>query len=42
MVWVIRHPANPRSHTIVDEIAAGAKAAVLHFAELAGLTKPGD
>lgn len=36
MIWVIQHPTDPRSYAVSDEIAAGAKAAVLHFAGLAG------
>lgn len=31
MIWVIRHPNDPRSYDISDEIAAGAKALVRHF-----------
>jgi hypothetical protein len=33
MIWVINHPTHPRSYEISDEIAAGAKTVVLHFAE---------
>ena len=35
MLWIMNHPTNPRSCTLSDEVAAGAKAAVLHFAGLA-------
>jgi hypothetical protein len=35
-VWVMRNPAHPRASVLVDELARGAKALVLHFAGLAG------
>lgn len=36
MLWVLNHPGDERSYALVDEIAAGAKAVVMHFAEQAG------
>jgi len=35
VAWVARHPTDPRSSVLCDEIAAGAKAAVLHFVGIA-------
>lgn len=35
MLWVKNHPAHPRSDALSDELAAGAKAVVLHFAQAA-------
>ncbi|MDI5969431.1 hypothetical protein POF50_008765 [Streptomyces sp. SL13] len=35
MIWVKNHPAHPRSSDLSDELAAGAKAVVLHFAQAA-------
>ncbi|MBZ3908869.1 MULTISPECIES: hypothetical protein [Streptomyces] len=35
MIWVKNHPTNPRSSDLSDELAAGAKAVVLHFAQAA-------
>ncbi|NUK10080.1 hypothetical protein HRW23_34920 [Streptomyces lunaelactis] len=35
MIWATRHAADPRSDALVDEVAAGAKAVVLHFAQAA-------
>ncbi|MGW4412380.1 hypothetical protein ACWEJ6_50870 [Nonomuraea sp. NPDC004702] len=34
-LWLRTHPGHPRRDALVDEVAAGAKAIVLHFAELA-------
>jgi hypothetical protein len=36
MTWVVHNPTDPRSFAVVDEIAAGAKAVAVHFAERAG------
>lgn len=36
LLWVHQHPGHPRGEQIGAEIAAGAKAAVVHFATLAG------
>ena len=33
MLWVKNHPSDPRSNTLTDELAAGVKAVVLHFAQ---------
>lgn len=33
MIWATRHAAVPRSDALVDEVAAGAKAVVMHFAQ---------
>ncbi|WP_331756107.1 hypothetical protein OH791_38750 (plasmid) [Streptomyces anulatus] len=35
MIWATRHAADPRSDALVDEVAAGAKAVVMHFAQAA-------
>ncbi|MEU9671641.1 hypothetical protein AB0E25_40185 [Streptomyces bobili] len=35
MIWVKNHPTHPRSSDLSDELAAGAKAVVLHFAQAA-------
>jgi hypothetical protein len=35
-IWSARHRVHPRSGPLVDEVLAGAKAAVVHYAELAG------
>jgi hypothetical protein len=35
MIWVMEHHGDPRSGALVDEMAAGAKSVVLHFAGLA-------
>ncbi|WP_328380515.1 hypothetical protein OHB13_37500 (plasmid) [Streptomyces sp. NBC_00440] len=35
MIWVQNHPTDPRSGDLSDEVAAGAKAVVLHFAQAA-------
>ena len=29
--WISAHPGRPRAFELMDEVAAGAKAAVLHF-----------
>jgi hypothetical protein len=36
MTWVITHPGDQRSYALVDEIASGVKAVVMHFAGQAG------
>jgi len=36
MVWIMAHPKHPASYTLGDEIADGARAVVVHFAEQAG------
>lgn len=33
MIWATRDAAGPRSDALVDEVAVGAKAVVLHFAQ---------
>lgn len=35
MLWVKNHPTDPRSYALADEVAVGAKSAVLHFAQAA-------
>ncbi|WP_199546318.1 hypothetical protein [Streptomyces sp. N35] len=35
MIWAMQHPNQPRSGDLADEVAAGAKAVVLHFAQAA-------
>ncbi|MFI5808921.1 hypothetical protein [Streptomyces sp. NPDC051561] len=35
MVWVRSHPQDPRGYTLIDEVAAGAKGLVMHFAQAA-------
>lgn len=35
MIWIIDHPGHPRGYALSDEIATGAKAVVIHFAEQA-------
>jgi hypothetical protein len=35
-LWITAHPDHQRAPELVDEIAAGAKALVVHFAGLAG------
>ncbi|GFN09736.1 hypothetical protein GCM10010298_70490 [Streptomyces microflavus] len=35
MIWVKNHPTHPRSNDLSDEVAAGARAVVLHFAQAA-------
>ncbi|MET7685769.1 hypothetical protein [Streptomyces sp. NPDC005423] len=35
MIWVKNHPTHPRSSDLSDELAAGAQAVVLHFAQAA-------
>ncbi len=35
MIWVRNHPEDPRGYELIDEIAAGAKAIVMHFAQAA-------
>ncbi|MFC4034741.1 hypothetical protein ACFO3J_25205 [Streptomyces polygonati] len=35
MLWLERHPGSQRGSDLADEVAAGAKAAVLHFAQAA-------
>lgn len=35
MIWVRKHPADPRGYELIEEIAAGSKAAVMHFAQAA-------
>lgn len=35
MLWAMKHPTHPRSEALIDEVAVGAKAAVMHFAEAA-------
>ncbi|MFC8668551.1 hypothetical protein [Streptomyces sp. NPDC057199] len=35
VLWVKNHPSDPRSNTLTDELAAGVKAVVLHFAQAA-------
>ena len=34
-IWIMRNPAHPRAGALTDELARGAKALVLHFAQLA-------
>lgn len=36
MIWIMNNPGHPRCYEFGDEIAAGAKAAVMHFAKQAG------
>jgi hypothetical protein len=36
MLWIMNNPDHPRGYDLADELAAGAKAVVLHFAEQAG------
>lgn len=36
MVWILKNPDQPRCYELGDEIAAGAKAAVMYFAKQAG------
>jgi hypothetical protein len=35
MAWAMKHPTHPRSNALIDEVAAGAKAVVMHFAQAA-------
>lgn len=35
MIWAKNHATDPRSDALADEVAAGAKAVVLHFAQAA-------
>ncbi|MEV6133656.1 hypothetical protein AB0M05_43800 [Streptomyces violaceusniger] len=35
MIWVRNHPDNPRGYKLIDEMAAGAKGLVMHFAQAA-------
>ena len=35
-IWIMRNPAHPRAGALTDEMARGAKALVLHFAQRAG------
>jgi hypothetical protein len=35
LVWIVGHHDDPRSYTLVDELAAGAKAVVKHFGKAA-------
>ena len=36
MIWIMNNPRHPRSYDLSDELAAGAKAVVVHFAQQAG------
>ncbi|MFI9455020.1 hypothetical protein [Amycolatopsis sp. NPDC052450] len=36
VIWITDHPGHPRSYALSDEMAAGAKAVVMHFATQAG------
>ncbi|WP_329157967.1 hypothetical protein OHB49_04080 [Streptomyces sp. NBC_01717] len=33
--WVRNHPEDPRGYELIDEVAAGSKAVVMHFAQAA-------
>ncbi|SFY41618.1 hypothetical protein [Streptomyces atratus] len=35
MIWVRNHPEDPRGFELIDEVAAGAKGIVMHFAQAA-------
>ncbi|MFD9603841.1 hypothetical protein [Streptomyces sp. NPDC059970] len=35
MIWVRNHPEDPRGYELIDEVAAGVKAIVMHFAQAA-------
>ncbi|GAB1639627.1 hypothetical protein [Krasilnikovia sp. MM14-A1259] len=35
-IWIMRNANQQRAHQLTDELARGAKALVLHYAELAG------
>ncbi|WP_302851314.1 hypothetical protein [Streptomyces lunaelactis] len=35
MIWAKNHPADSRSDDLADEVTAGTKAVVLHFAQAA-------
>jgi hypothetical protein len=34
-VWIMRNPTHPRASALTDEMARGAKALILHFAQRA-------
>lgn len=36
IIWITNNPGNPRCYELSDEVATGAKAVVMHFAEQAG------
>ncbi|MCX4774945.1 hypothetical protein OG322_40375 [Streptomyces sp. NBC_01260] len=40
MTWVRNHPDDPRGHELIDEVAAGAKGIVMHFATLSTAASP--
>ncbi|WP_329307665.1 hypothetical protein OG322_39535 [Streptomyces sp. NBC_01260] len=41
MIWVRNHPDDPRGYELIDEVAAGAKGIVMHFAQAAQATSQG-
>ncbi|ROQ78244.1 hypothetical protein EDD95_4842 [Streptomyces sp. CEV 2-1] len=41
LIWVRNHPDDPRGYELIDEVAAGAKGIVMHFAQAAQATSQG-
>ncbi|HEY3683568.1 MAG TPA: hypothetical protein VGL93_11035 [Streptosporangiaceae bacterium] len=38
IIWITKNPGHPRCYDLSDEIAAGSKVLVLHYAKQAGAT----